>query len=58
MNIYQQTKCRTYLHKADDGEIILEFLNNTKQMSLTKDYGHRKAKSVILCGPNLNPNLK
>ena len=32
---------------VDDNEIISEFLNNSKQMSLTTDYGHTKAKSLF-----------
>ena len=28
---------------------------NTKYISQIMDYGHMKTKSLILCGPNLNP---
>jgi hypothetical protein len=29
-----------------------------ESMSLYTDYGHTKAKSLIICGPNSNLNLK
>ena len=32
--------------------------SNVKYLAYNKDYGHTKAKSLILCGPNLNPNPK
>ena len=31
---------------------------NTKYISQITDYGHTKAKSLILCGPNSNPHPK
>jgi hypothetical protein len=35
-----------------------EFITRKNALASTTDYGHTKAKSLILCGPNSNPNSK
>ena len=48
--------------KKEETDNVLDLFEsdplNTKYISQITDYGHTKAKFLILCGPNSNPNPK